>query len=128
MEECDSEIELHLRRFEDRSDGGEPADRAGRKYSRGNAPRFDVRTHLYRMTGVDLTAIDGVDSYTALKVVSEVGVDLSRWPTAKHFASWLGLSPNNRLRRRKGDEFKNEAKCEQGRHSSASLRLCAAPL
>ena len=59
MEECDSEIELHLRRFEDRSDGGVPADRAGRKYSRGNAPRFDVRTHLYRMTGVDLTAIDG---------------------------------------------------------------------
>ena len=97
MEECDSEIELHLRRFEDRSDGGVPADRAGRKYSRGNAPRFDVRTHLYRMTGVDLTAIDGVDSYTALKVVSEVGVDMSRWPTAKHFASWLGLSPNNRV-------------------------------
>ena len=49
------------------------------------------------MTGVDLTAIDGVDSYTALKVVSEVGVDMGRWPTAKHFASWLGLSPNNRV-------------------------------
>ena len=49
-------------------------------------------------TGVDLTtAIDGVDSYTGLKVVSEVEVDMSRWPTAKHFASWLGLSPNNRV-------------------------------
>lgn len=49
------------------------------------------------MTGVDLTQIDGVDAYTALKVVSEVGTDMTKWPTAKHFASWLGLSPNNRI-------------------------------
>ena len=49
------------------------------------------------MTGVDLTTIDGVDSYTALKVVSEIGLDMSRWPTVKHFASWLGLSPNTRV-------------------------------
>ena len=43
-------------------------DRPGRPRHPGNSPRFDVRTHLYRMTGVDLTAIDGVDSYTALKI------------------------------------------------------------
>ena len=49
------------------------------------------------MTGVDLTRINGVDAYTALKVISEVGTDMTRWPTAKHFASWLGLSPNNRV-------------------------------
>ena len=49
------------------------------------------------MTGVDLTRIDGVDGYTALKVVSEIGTDMSKWPSAKHFASWLGLSPNNRV-------------------------------
>ena len=49
------------------------------------------------MTGVDLTRINGVDAYTALKVISEVGTDMARWPTAKHFASWLGLSPNNRV-------------------------------
>ena len=64
---------------------------------RPNAPRFEVRGHLYRMTGVDLTRINGVDAYTALKVISEVGTDMTRWPTAKHFASWLGLSPNNRV-------------------------------
>ena len=62
-----------------------------------NSPRFDVRSHLYRMTGVDLTQIDGVDSYTALKVISEIGTDMTKWPSAKHFASWLGLSPNNRI-------------------------------
>ena len=69
----------------------------GRNRIQGNAPRFDVRGHLYRMTGVDLTRINGVDAYTALKVISEVGTDMTRWPTAKHFASWLGLSPNNRV-------------------------------
>ena len=65
--------------------------------SKGNAPRFDVWTHLYRMTGVDLTQVDGVDACTALKVVSEIGADMTKWPSAKHFASWLGLSPNNRI-------------------------------
>ena len=49
------------------------------------------------MTGVDLTRIDGVDGFTALKVISEIGADMTKWPTAKHFASWLGLSPNNRI-------------------------------
>ena len=49
------------------------------------------------MTGVDLTRIDGVDGFTALKVLSEIGTDMTRWPSAKHFASWLGLSPNNRI-------------------------------
>ena len=95
--ECDREIEAQLERFEDRSNGDPPAAKSGRRRSKGNAPRFDVWTHLYRMTGVDLTQIDGVDAYTALKVVSEIGTDMTKWPSAKHFASWLGLSPNNRI-------------------------------
>ena len=95
--ECDREIEAHMGRFADRS-GGAPAGEQPRKNRvQGNAPRFDVRGHLYRMTGVDLTRMNGVDAYTALKVIGEVGTDMTRWPTAKHFASWLGLSPNNRV-------------------------------
>ena len=94
--ECDREIEVQLQRFEDRSDGEPPAAN-GKKRNQKNAPRFDVQGHLYRMTGVDLTRIDGVDAYTALKVVSEIGTDMTRWPGAGHFASWLGLSPNNRV-------------------------------
>ena len=94
--ECDWEIEAQLERFEDVSDGGSP-DGNGRRRSQGNAPSFDIRTHLYRMTGVDLTRIDGVDGFTALKVISEIGTDMTKWPSAKHFASWLGLSPDNRI-------------------------------
>ena len=94
--QCDREIERQLERFEDHSDGAPPAGDGGKR-GQGNAPRFDLRSHLYRMTGVDLTRIDGVDGFTALKAISEIGTDMTRWPTAKHFASWLGLSPNNRI-------------------------------
>jgi transposase len=52
---------------------------------------------LYTLTGVDLTWIDGIDALTALKLVSEIGVDMTRWPTSKHFASWLGLCPGNKV-------------------------------
>ena len=57
-------------------------------------PKFDVRLALYYVTGVDLTAIEGIDEVHALTLVSELGTDFTRWPTVKHFASWLGLCPN----------------------------------
>ena len=119
--ECDREIEAQLERFEDRSDGEPPAPN-GKKRNQKNAPGFDVQSHLYRMTGVDLTRIDGVDGFTALKVVSEVGTDMTRWPTAKHFASWLGLSPNNRVTG--GRVISSKTKPSANR-AAAALRLAA---
>ena len=119
--ECDREIEAQLEGFEDRSDGEPPAPN-GKKRNQNNAPRFDVQSHLYRMTGVDLTRIDGVDGYTALKVISEVGTDMSKWPSAKHFASWLGLSPNNRITG--GKVISSRTKPSASR-AAAALRLAA---
>ena len=120
--ECDREIEAQLERFEDRSNGDTPAAKSGRRRSKGNAPRFDVWTHLYRMTGVDLTQIDGVDAYTALKVVSEIGTDMTKWPSAKHFASWLGLSPNNRIT---GGKVMSSKTKPSARRKAAAARLAA---
>ena len=119
--ECDREIEAQLERFEDRSDGESPASN-GKKRNQGNAPRFDVQGQLYRMTGVDLTRIDGVDGFTALKVISEVGADMTKWPSAKHFASWLGLSPNNRITG--GRVISSKTKPSANR-AAAALRLAA---
>jgi transposase len=62
-----------------------------------NAPRFDLSSELQRITGVDLTRIDGIDVMTAQTLLSEVGLDMSRWKTEAHFASWLGLCPDNRI-------------------------------
>jgi transposase len=57
-------------------------------------PAFNVRTALYYLSGVDLTAIEGISELNALVILSEIGTDLSKWPTVKHFCSWLGLCPN----------------------------------
>ena len=119
--ECDREIETLLERFEDRSYGKPPAPN-GKKGNQKNAPRFDVHSQLYRMTGVDLTRIDGVDGFTALKVVSEIGTDMTKWPSAKHFASWLGLSPNNRITG--GRVISSKTKASANR-AAATLRLAA---
>ena len=57
-------------------------------------PAFDVREALYFVAGVDLTAVEGIDEVHALTLVSELGTDFTKWPTVKHFASWLGLCPS----------------------------------
>jgi hypothetical protein len=92
---CDLKIEEHMADFEDRSNGqslGKSRRTTGR-----NKLSFDARTHLFRITGVDLTKVEGLDSLTALKVISEIGLDMNRWPTVKHFASWMGLSPGSKI-------------------------------
>ncbi|MBM4438551.1 MAG: IS110 family transposase [Actinobacteria bacterium] len=68
------------------------------KKPRDNEPRFEIRTPLHQVTGgIDLTQIDGITSYTALKLISEIGTDMTRWPTEKHFTSWLTLAPKNKI-------------------------------
>ena len=69
--------------------------RPERRRARGNAPKFDLRTELYRITGVDWTQVDGIDVQVAQSVIAEVGVDLKAFPSEKHFANWLGLCPTN---------------------------------
>ncbi len=66
--------------------------------TRDNAPRFEIRAPLHHLTsGVDLTQIDGLTPYTSLRLLSEIGTDMARWPTEKHFTSWLTLAPKNKI-------------------------------
>jgi transposase len=62
-----------------------------------NAPDFDVRGHLYRLTGVDLTQVDGLDDSSVQTILAEIGTSMSKWPTVKHFCSWLGLAPHHTI-------------------------------
>ena len=92
---CDAAIESQLRKLDSK---GDPENLPlGKKRKNKNSLAFDVRRELYRMCGVDLTRIDGMDENSVLKVLSETGIDMSAWPTEKHFASWLGLSPSNKI-------------------------------
>jgi len=100
VRECDAELEAHLRTFADRAEGRPLQPRPkGHGPTRGpNAPTFGgAREALYRMSGVDLTVLEGINETTALVILAEVGPDVSRFPSAKHFASWLGLSPLHRV-------------------------------
>jgi transposase len=63
---------------------------------RANAPQFDLREGLFRLTGTDLTRIDSIDVMTATTVISESAYDMSKWKTENHFVSWLRLRPDNR--------------------------------
>jgi transposase len=74
-----------------------PAPRASRRRV-DNEPAFEIRTPLHQLTGgVDLTQIDGIGPYTALKLIAEIGTDMRRWATEQHFTSWLTLAPKNRV-------------------------------
>jgi transposase len=92
--ECDQHIESQLRSLQ--AHEGAPAKGKQRGRAR-NAPKFDLRTQLFQMCGVDLTRIDGIDVTTALAVISETGADMSRFPSAGHFASWLSLCPGTKI-------------------------------
>lgn len=71
----------------------EAYEKKSKKRGGKNAPNFDVRDALREWVGVDLTEIGGIDVCTALKVLVELGPDLSKFKSAKHFCSWLGLCP-----------------------------------
>lgn len=121
--ECDQQIEACLKAFETKAEVGEASNRRRRR--QGNAPDFDVWTYLYQMTGVDLTQIDGIDVLSALKIISEIGLDMTRWPTAKHFASWLGLCPGNKISG--GKRYRTRSKPTANR-AAAALRMAAQTL
>jgi transposase len=97
IDDCDRAIEAHLQTFADRS-GGKPLPyRPRRRKREANEPRFNARARLYGVCGVDLTAVEGLDETTALVLLSEIGTDMSRWPSLKHFCSWLGLCPQHKI-------------------------------
>jgi transposase len=102
--DCDLEIEKRLPIFEPWVDPAEkplPPDqkrnRAGRKRRKKSGhpnPGFDLRTEAYKLFGVDVTQVPGLEE-NALPLFSEVGRDMSKWPDSGHFASWLSLCPDN---------------------------------
>src|SRR5262245_48057835 len=108
--ECDQQLEQYLKGFGDKAAATVPESespttpqpnlRSGPKRRRkagSHAPQFDLGRELHRISGVDLTRIDGIDVGVAQTVISEIGLDMTRWKSEAHFASWLGLCPDNRI-------------------------------
>jgi transposase len=98
IEECHGQIAQHLKTLESKADPQANQPRRPRK-SKGkrNQPAFDVREQAFRISGVDLTGINGISESAALGIIAEIGINMNAWKTEKHFASWLTLCPNNKI-------------------------------
>jgi transposase len=121
---CDRQIEAILKRL--KKSAPPPADKlpAVRQRARQpNAPAFDARAALHAILGVDLTQIHGLGPYLALKLVGECGTNLAAWPSAKHFTSWLGLAPHNKI---SGGKVLSSKTRRTSNRAAALLRLAAA--
>ena len=122
LAECDAQIQAQLQALHVREDAPAQGKKRGRAR---NAPKFDLRTQLFQMCGVDLTRIDGIDVTTALVVVSEVGADMGKFPSDKHFASWLGLCPGTKIT---GGKVMSGRTKRCANRAAQALRLAAAAL
>jgi transposase len=121
---CDTAIEAHLQTLTAHATPPTtplPPPRPRQK-PRDNEPRFDLRTPLHHLTGVDLSQLDGIGPYNALKLLSEIGTDMTRWPTDKHFTSWLTLAPNNKI---SGGRLLSSRTQPSANRAAAILRLAA---
>src|SRR5262249_42768693 len=143
IQECDAQIESHLQqlaqRFESssalaaelpepevlngaQSHNPQPAKRKVKRKPQANEPKIDLADYLGRICGVDLTQVIGLNVLSVLLIVSEIGVDMSKWRSAKAFCSWLGLSPRNKISGRKVLDTRT---CKVINRVATTLRLAA---
>jgi transposase len=121
IRDCDRVIEEHLKGMALPEVPPLAPKRRGRR-RKDNAVTFDARQRLHHVAGVDLTAIEGIEESTALIVLSEIGTERSRWPSEKHFGSWLGLAPNPK---KSGGRVKSSATRPGVNRAAQALRLAA---
>jgi transposase len=120
---CDKEIDAILKRL--KKSATPPASKltpARQRTRQPNAPAFDARAALHAILGVDLTQIDGLGPYLALKLVGECGTNLAAWPSAKHFTSWLALAPHNKI---SGGKVLSSKTRRTSNRAASLLRLAA---
>jgi transposase len=127
IQECDAEMESMYAAFppSEPDDQSSPPPKPKRSKRRKNQAHFDLATSLYQTVGVDLTAIDGLDALTVQTIITEIGVDVTPWPTVKHFTSWLCLAPYNDISG--GKVLRRRSKKTQNRANTA-FRLAAQSL
>ena len=122
--ECDKEIETTLEHLSAaRPSPSAPLPVVRRTQSRKrNDLAFDARAALYALLGADLTQIHGLGASTVLRLVAECGDDMRKWPTEKHFTSWLALAPGNKI---SGGRLLSSKTQRSGNRAAALLRLAA---
>ena len=123
MVACDAEIERQFANLKPVSDDLPPLPPSTKRDTHSkNAPRYDARSYLYRLTGVDLVAITGLNESTVQAIISETGPDLSAFPNEKHFTSWLSLAPHNDI---SGGKLLRSRTLPGHNHAGQAFRMAA---
>src|SRR5437773_2894223 len=128
MAECDGQLKQYLLRREDRSHGAslpEEKRKERLKKKKGNAPQFDLRAELFRISGTDLTRIDGIDVMTAMTILSGEGWDRSKWKTEHYVGTWLRLCPDNKV---SGDKVIGKGRLPTNNRVTIALKMAASTL
>jgi transposase len=120
--ECDVEVEAVLRALNEVRVTPQAPLPAVRHAKARNEPKFEARAALYTLLGADLTQIHGFGPYTVLRLVAECGDDMRKWPTAKHFTSWLSLAPGNKI---SGGRLLSSKTRRSSNRAAALLRIAA---
>ncbi len=126
--ECDQQLAQYLAQLEDRTQGAtlpQETRKARRNNRKKRNPQFNLREELFRMTGTDLTQIDGIDVMAAMTVISEVGCDMSKWKTENHFVSGLKLSPDDKI---SGGKIIGKGRMPTRHRATTVLRMAATTL
>jgi transposase len=122
IDACDAQIEAALDQLNlDRPAPAQPLP-SMRHQGGPNEPRFDVRSALYTLLGADLSQVHGFGPYTVLRLIAECGDDMTKWPTAKHFTSWLCLAPGNKI---SGGRVLSSKTRRSANRASTLLRIAA---
>jgi transposase len=126
IQQCDTAIQEYLATLPERprSQGTARPSKTNQK-RRKNQPHFDLAGELVRISGIDLTQIDGISALSAMTVVAESDIEVHRFPTEKHFASWLALSPNNR---KTGGAIRSRHTRQSANRLATALRVAAQSL
>jgi transposase len=120
--ECDGEIEFVLKALNEERPAPEKPLPSVRHAKARNEPKFDARPALYTLLGADLSQIHGFGPYTVLRLVAECGDDMTKWPTVKHFTSWLSLAPGNKI---SGGRVLSSNTRRSSNRAAALLRIAA---
>jgi transposase len=113
INECDRQILAQLKSFDAIGTEGDSGD---------DKPPASIDEALMRISGVDLTEIDGIDTTSALKIIAEIGIDMSRWKTDKHFTSWMSLAPGAKI---SGGKVLSSATQKNANRAAQAFRMAA---
>jgi len=129
IKELDRQIEIQLPLLIAATKQGEllpfNQDRYRKRSTRKNAIPFHATAYLYTQLGVDLTEIPGISEVSALEIISEIGVDMCRWPTQNHFTSWLGIAPNTK---KSGGKIISNKIMKKKHRAGQTLRVAASTM